>query len=302
MIRKSFLVAIAASVLSATGLGQSDNSASLNQHAIPQSERQALVALYGATDGHHWKDHEGWLGPPGTECDWHGVSCTTIGDVGTVVTGIQLTENNVKGRIPAEMAELSHLEDLDIVGNRLTGIVPEPLVRRWLSGSLWIAAEDPRLTDVSEIDFESAASSALCARFRIVIRSNRRVTHFAEICRHSTPRDRAIFCEVKHGEVWPGEFAKLAWLLKDNGFNELQPRYDSGITDATFESTRAVTDHEKKEVVNYADAGLFNLWMMQRAIMGMTEDTEWQSTKRRPRAPDGTMVKSKNQPERSEMK
>ena len=41
--------------------------------AIPPEERQALEALYKATDGDHWKHRVGWLGPVGTGCTWRGL-------------------------------------------------------------------------------------------------------------------------------------------------------------------------------------------------------------------------------------
>ena len=44
---------------------------------IPQVEREALIALYNATDGDNWTCNDGWLGAPGTECSWYGVTCDT---------------------------------------------------------------------------------------------------------------------------------------------------------------------------------------------------------------------------------
>ncbi len=278
--------AFAVSLLLATCLGQANPSPASNQDTIPATERKALLALYAATDGEHWKDHEGWLGAPGTECEWEGVSCGQhqAGDP-LAVTGIQLSENDLKGAVPVELAELTHLEYLTLFGNHLTRGMPEPLIRRWLSGSLWIAAEDPLLTDVSEIDFESAASSILCASSRIVLRSDTSMTYFAERCRNTNPEDRTTFCEIKQGRSWPRQFAKLAWLLNDDGFYELRHDYDRSVTEGTFESTRVIRDGKKYEVVNYADAGPFNLWAIQRSIMGSIEGAGWVSTKRQPKCP-----------------
>ena len=49
------------------------------QAAIPQSEREPLISLYNATNGDDWTNSDGWTGAPGTECNWHGVTCR--GDV-----------------------------------------------------------------------------------------------------------------------------------------------------------------------------------------------------------------------------
>jgi hypothetical protein len=37
---------------------------------IPQTECQALEALYNSSDGPNWTDNSGWLSTP---CSWHGV-------------------------------------------------------------------------------------------------------------------------------------------------------------------------------------------------------------------------------------
>ncbi len=43
---------------------------------ISPSERAALIALYHSADGAHWRNNKNWLGPEGTECQWHGVQCS----------------------------------------------------------------------------------------------------------------------------------------------------------------------------------------------------------------------------------
>ena len=49
---------------------------------VPVWEREALIAIYNATDGDNWDPHyfgssEGWDGPAGTECNWWGVTCSS---------------------------------------------------------------------------------------------------------------------------------------------------------------------------------------------------------------------------------
>lgn len=243
------------------------------------------MALYQATDGSHWTRHERWLGPAGTECEWQGVTCAPNSDGSMVVEALDLGDNNLVGVVPESFGQLIHLEWLLMWGNRLRGMLPDSLIQRWLSGALEISAEEPLLTDVSTIDFESSSSSVLCAKHRILLRADRIVTLFTERCRHATSNDRATFCEVKEGHLWRGEFAKLGWLLQRNSFFALQPEYSRNVTDATFESTRATRGGKSYEVVNYAAAGPFGLWSVQRAIEGEAINAEWDKTSTRAKCP-----------------
>ena len=90
--------------------------------AIPASERNALIALYNSTDGDNWADNTGWLGSPGTECNWEGVEC-----IGNSITKIYLGSNRLTGSIPPELGQLSQLTELYLWGNKLTGNLPSEL-------------------------------------------------------------------------------------------------------------------------------------------------------------------------------
>jgi len=89
--------------------------------AIPSSQRDALVAIYNAAGGANWTDKTGWLGAPGTECDWFGVGCD---ETGSNVTNLDLGDNNLRGPLSPEIAKLPKLRDLQIYSNSLTGSLP----------------------------------------------------------------------------------------------------------------------------------------------------------------------------------
>lgn len=285
--------------------GSSTSAAPSPTHPNPLSakERDILIALYKATDGQHWTHNSGWLGAPGTECDWYGVFCddrvgspfvlsldlaqnnlagTIPPDLGKLngLTSLELSENKLEGTIPPELDQLTHLEWLSLVGNRLTGTIPEPLIQRWLSGPLSIAAEEPLLTTVSKIDYESNASSLLCGRQRIIFNSNDSATIYTTRCRNATPRDRTTYCEAKKGEVWPMQFARLAWMIERNGFFNLQSEYTRSITEGTFRETRVTRDGKPSEVHEYAGAGPLELWSIHRAIEGVAADIDFEKTSR----------------------
>lgn len=99
------------------------------QAAIPATERQALLALYDAADGPNWRNSTGkWTGAVGTECSWHGVTCS--GSAGNEhVTGLKLNFNNLKGTVPASITDLTELSTLNLYQNELSG--PLPPLDQW---------------------------------------------------------------------------------------------------------------------------------------------------------------------------
>ena len=84
-------------------------------------DRQALVALYNATDGPNWENKENWLSDEPLD-DWYGV---TVSD--GRVTELALWGNRLTGPIPAELGNLSHLVQLSLGSNQLTGPIPAEL-------------------------------------------------------------------------------------------------------------------------------------------------------------------------------
>lgn len=254
---------------------------------VSAGERQALISLYNATDGEHWKNHTGWMGDPGTECRWHGVECgpQSKGDGPLVVDSLDLYENNLKGSIPEALGKLIHLAWLDLRGNSLSGVPPQPLIRKWLSGSLWVVAEPTLFTSVSKIDFEDSPSALLCGRRRIIFQSNENAIEYDVRCRNATSNDRTTFCEVRHGQLFGPGFARLAHTVDKNGFYLLRPKYDRNITDGSFVSTCVIRDRTTYEVVDYAGAGPFALWTIETAIEGVASTMDWDKPTTQPECP-----------------
>lgn len=78
--------------------------------AIPLEEREALIALYWATDGENWGNSNGWLGPPGSEGGWEGVQVEE-----DRVVALNLNGNiGLKGNIPPEIGNLTFLRFLNL--------------------------------------------------------------------------------------------------------------------------------------------------------------------------------------------
>lgn len=78
------------------------------------SERDALIAIYNATDGVNWYDHENWLSDKPLS-EWAGVETNEAGEV----IELYLGGNNLNGIMPHEIGALKKLEGLSFSVNPL---------------------------------------------------------------------------------------------------------------------------------------------------------------------------------------
>ena len=113
-------------------------------------DRQALIALYNATDGANWANNQNWLSdePLG---DWYGV---TVSD--GRVTELNLRGNQLTGSIPAELGNLSSLTWLNLGGNQLTGSIPPELGD--LVKLTWVDLWDNQLTGSIPVELGKLSS------------------------------------------------------------------------------------------------------------------------------------------------
>jgi hypothetical protein len=88
---------------------------------LSSGEHRALVALYHRCGGKDWERSHGWLSDP-DPCAWEGVTC----EAGRV-TRLALPDNRLQGTLPAEVALLAYLEQIDLSGNALSGAIPTEL-------------------------------------------------------------------------------------------------------------------------------------------------------------------------------
>ena len=119
-----------------------------------EADREALVALYNATDGENWNGSHNWLSdaPLG---EWDGVTADDDGRV----TALRLYSNSLSGEIPAELGGLSNLRSLDLYSNGLIGEIPAELGS--LSNLRDLYLDDNALSGCVPSSLEDQLSSSL---------------------------------------------------------------------------------------------------------------------------------------------
>ena len=101
-------------------VGEARGTARITVSSSP--DRRVLAALYAATDGPNWKRRANWMTDAPLD-EWQGLEVDAEGRV----TQLILYENNLRGPIPAALAELTQLTKLDLSRNTLTGPIPPEL-------------------------------------------------------------------------------------------------------------------------------------------------------------------------------
>ena len=92
------------------------------------SQRYALAVLYYMTQGDtEWNERENWLTPNKSECSWLGIQCNLWG----TIVALDLGFNNLTGLFPRELKLLTALNDVDLHGNEIQGVIPNSVLEAW---------------------------------------------------------------------------------------------------------------------------------------------------------------------------
>lgn len=83
------------------------------------TDRDVLEHLFRTTGGDSWHDNTNWM-TDAPLSNWYGIDTDSQGRV----TGMDLRNNNLVGRIPPAIRRLERLFSLTLTGNELTGAIP----------------------------------------------------------------------------------------------------------------------------------------------------------------------------------
>ncbi|MGV6845002.1 MAG: Two component regulator three Y domain protein, partial [Lutibacter sp.] len=88
---------------------------------ISQSEKNALVDLYKATHGESWNNTWDLKADVNT---WYGVTI-----IENKVTALNLSMNNLEGKIPSTIGNLTNLKSLNLGFNKIGGNIPNEITQ-----------------------------------------------------------------------------------------------------------------------------------------------------------------------------
>ena len=118
-------LAIVVMVVACTGSrdpAATETTVAVSVSAACAGQRDALVALYNATNGDSWRGKDNWLSALPVD-NWFGVYAGNDG----CVYGLSLGDNQLSGAMPSELEDLVNLESLDLRENQLSGAIPPEL-------------------------------------------------------------------------------------------------------------------------------------------------------------------------------
>ncbi len=258
---------------------------------VPPREREVLMEFFAATDGGHWKDNSGW-GSDRPVCEWHGVFCGGIEFDASrpTVTWLSLAFNHLRGTVPASLGALVHLERLNLSGNELTGLLPEPLLARWDAHAFELDAMGTRFSNMVVTAMVTVASTGvLCSptndlHFTATYDAASMKATFESV-RCARPTGRRTECVVRDGRVFDME--RFSRALAVMNYDALRAEYSAPFTVSTHQQDVTTTakwgDGRQKTVKTSGREGPVEAWAAQQLFLSLQSSTDWERETRKPR-------------------
>jgi len=87
--------------------------------------RYVMRVIFEEMNGNDWKRHEGWMSSNSICEGWYGISCDE--NTSDVITGLNLDQNELNGKVPTELGLLTLLQQLSLASNDLEGTLPSEI-------------------------------------------------------------------------------------------------------------------------------------------------------------------------------
>lgn len=81
------------------------------------------------------------------------------------------------------------------------------------------------------------------------------------------------------GEVYPGDYARLCYLIESSGFGTFQPSYRASWTDDATCIVTVTKGASSTAVSAYGRVGPIQLWAIQQTLDAFKNGTEWKPAK-----------------------
>lgn len=241
---------------------------------VPTQDSLALVSLYQATGGNQWTDHTNWLQTGQPVSTWYGVEISPAAP--HYVTSITLPVNNLTGQLPADIGNLSHLENLILSGNHLSGDLPPSIVELRYIQLISLLSNNYTGTIPAFLFQIKDPPSATGSPRQIALSSN----HFTAIDYHPAPGYNLLSLSISNNDL---------------DFSDIEPLIGTGITSFAYTPQRRIytiddlTLHEQaKLTLKTETGGSANHYQWKRNNVAVANATATTYTTTVQSADDGT--------------
>lgn len=226
-------------------------------------ERDALVALYEATNGDNWKNNANWCTDAPLE-EWYGVTTDELGKV----RRLELPQNNLTGNIPTEIGCFSELYSLDLSNNALNGEIPNEIGNLTSLGYLYLSSNSlegsipPSIGNLYRLKSLYLSHNKLTGTFPLEMSQ---LTELSSISLDFNNFSGELSVQLTSTDWWQ----KFGWNFLDSqrGFNFDIDSYNLHIPDFTFWDHKGNSMNSSNFIANHEYSIYFNFGQYTDKLM-----------------------------------